>query len=474
MLEVEVKFRCPDHAAVAAQLTKLGAVEVDSRTDEDHYFNAPDRDFARTDEALRLRRIGDKNFVTYKGPKLDTQTKTRKEIEVALAEGLEPTRDITTLLIDLGYRPVAVVRKQRRVFHVEQNGRSIEVTLDRVDHVGDYVELEIQAPEEALSQAREQVLSLAARLSLQDAERRSYLELLLSATRNEGSTTNRPMVVSTIAETRRVMESVRRSGRRIGLVPTMGALHAGHVSLIRQARAETQYVVVTIFVNPAQFGPNEDLARYPRPLQRDLELCAAKDVDLVLTPDVNEVYPPDFRTYVEVTSLQDVLEGASRPGHFRGVATIVLKLFNIVQPDIAYFGQKDAQQVRIIEQTVRDLNVPVELRVVPTVREPDGLALSSRNQYLNAEQRAKAPCLHQALEEVRKRVEAGERDAVSLRKLMESIISESPGVLLDYSVIVDADTLQPVERVKGKVIAAVAARVGTTRLIDNLPLQVDS
>src|SRR5207247_863954 len=177
---------------------------------------------------------------------------------------------------------------------------------------------------------------------------------------------------------RQRVAAARRRGLSVGLVPTMGALHEGHASLIRVARAETGFVVTSIFVNPAQFGPHEDLARYPRPLEKDLELCGREGVDLAFVPEAAGMYPPGFRTYVEVHELQDVLEGASRPGHFRGVATVVLKLFNIVQPDIAYFGQKDAQQARIIQQLVRDLDVPVRITVAPTIREPDGLALSSR------------------------------------------------------------------------------------------------
>jgi pantoate--beta-alanine ligase len=268
-----------------------------------------------------------------------------------------------------------------------------------------------------------------------------------------------------------VVAAARRAGKRIGVVPTMGALHAGHASLLRAARQETEFVVATIFVNPAQFGPNEDLTRYPRPLQDDLKLCATEGVDLVFTPEPAAVYPPDFGTYVEVHGLQEVLEGASRPGHFRGVATVVLKLFNIVQPDRAYFGQKDAQQVRIIQQMVRDLNVPVQIRVLPTVREPDGLALSSRNQFLDAEQRRSALCLHAALEGVRQCVQRGERDAQLLCRTMESRIRGNTGVDLDYAVIVDAETLQPLRQVQGRALVAVATRVGTTRLIDNIVLE---
>src|SRR6516165_6920371 len=202
----------------------------------------------------------------------------------------------------------------------------------------------------------------------------------------------------------------RRCVSHVGMVPTMGALHEGHLALVRRARAECDAVAVSIFVNPTQFGPNEDLNRYPRPLQRDLELCEKNGVDLVFHPQPAVMYPPDYHTFVEVTGLQDVLCGASRPGHFRGVATVVLKLFNLVQPDRAYFGQKDAQQVRVIQRMVTDLNVPVEVRVCPIVREADGLALSSRNDYLEAEERRRATMLYRALTEARRRIEAGERD----------------------------------------------------------------
>src|SRR5262245_58146200 len=189
-------------------------------------------------------------------------------------------------------------------------------------------------------------------------------------------------IVTTIEQARQAVGAARRRGLTVGLVPTMGALHAGHTSLIRTARQETGFVVVSVFVNPTQFGPHEDFQRYPRPLETDLKVCAQEHADLVFTPEVAMVYPPGFKPFVEVTELQDVLEGASRPGHVRGVATVVLKLLNMVQPDVAYFGQKDAQQVRIIRQLVRDLDVPVQLRVCPTAREPDGLAQSSRNRYL--------------------------------------------------------------------------------------------
>ena len=222
-------------------------------------------------------------------------------------------------------------------------------------------------------------------------------------------------------------------------------MHAGHASLIQAARKETGFVVVSIFVNPLQFGPKEDLACYPRPLEQDLDLCDREGVATVFVPEVAAMYPPDFRTSVEVRELQDVLCGASRPIHFRGVTTVVLKLFNIVQPDVAYFGQKDAQQARIVQQMVRDLAVPVELRICPTVREPDGLALSSRNQYLNLEQRQHAVELYQSLEEARSLVEEGEREASVVERVLVARIASAPSVALDYAVVVNADTLRPIK-----------------------------
>jgi pantoate--beta-alanine ligase len=281
-------------------------------------------------------------------------------------------------------------------------------------------------------------------------------------------------LVTDIAPLRQVVAEARRGGRTIGLVPTMGALHDGHLSLIKAARAETGYVVVSIFVNPTQFGPNEDLTRYPRPLERDLELCGEAGVDLVFHPRPEVMYPPDYRTFVEVTGLQDVLCGASRPGHFRGVATVVLKLFNQVQPDRAYFGQKDAQQTRIIGQMVRDLNVPVEIRICPIVREADGLALSSRNEYLEAEERRRAIVLYHTLTEARRRIEAGERDAAAVQQAMAKRIACVPGAVLDYAAVVDADSLQALSRIDAEhsVLLALAVRFGGTRLIDNLLIQL--
>jgi pantoate--beta-alanine ligase len=279
-----------------------------------------------------------------------------------------------------------------------------------------------------------------------------------------------PAVVETVDALRRAVATARAGDRTVGLVPTMGALHTGHASLIERASAENDFVVVSIFVNPTQFGPHEDFERYPRALDPDLVVCAGAGADLVFHPPTSGIYPPGFRTLVEVTGLQDVLEGESRPGHFRGVCTVVLKLLNLVQPDRAYFGQKDAQQVRIVQQMVRDLDVPAEVVVCPTVRETDGLALSSRNKYLDPEQRRNATVLSRALDEARSLHAAGEIDAAKLRRRMADLIAATPGAVADYVAVVDADTLRPVQSVRGPALLAVAVRFGATRLIDNAPI----
>jgi pantoate--beta-alanine ligase len=279
-------------------------------------------------------------------------------------------------------------------------------------------------------------------------------------------------VEASIEGVRRAVARARAEGRSVGLVPTMGALHAGHASLVRSARQETGFVVVPIFVNPTQFGPAEDLARYPRPLAQDLVACDEAGADLVFTPEAATMYPDGFRTYVEVRGLEDILCGASRPGHFRGVATVVLKLFNIVGPDVAYFGQKDAQQARLLRQMVRDLDVPVRIRVCPIVREADGLAMSSRNRYLDADERRHARVLYLSLEEARGLIEHGERDAARVRQAMVSRIQATPGATMDYVAVVDAESLQPLDRLRGEVLLAVAVKFGATRLIDNCLVSV--
>ena len=263
----------------------------------------------------------------------------------------------------------------------------------------------------------------------------------------------------------------RRKVGTLGLVPTMGFLHEGHLALVQRARAENQAVAVSIFVNPTQFGPGEDLARYPRDLPRDLRLLQEAGVDLVFAPEASEMYPPGFSTAVEVEGVTLGLEGAVRPGHFRGVATVVGKLFNIVQADRAYFGQKDAQQVVVIQRMARDLNFATEVVVVPTVREPDGLALSSRNTYLGAEERAAAPVLFRALLSARSAWEHGERDAEALRRHVRATLAAEPLAQVDYVSVADPRTLVELDRVDEEALVSLAVRIGRTRLIDNLVLR---
>ena len=282
-----------------------------------------------------------------------------------------------------------------------------------------------------------------------------------------------PLITTAIEDTLGALARARQRSLTIGLVPTMGALHAGHISLIRAARAETGFVVVSIFVNPTQFGPSEDFHRYPRPFDQDVQVCAAEGVDLIFHPDSGTLYPVGYQTYVEVHGLEEVLCGASRLGHFRGVATIVCKLFNIIQPAVAYFGQKDAQQARIIQQMVRDLNLPLAIQVQPIVREADGLALSSRNQYLDANQRRQATVLYRSLEEVRELVNTGQRDAAILVQTMKNRIATAAAARLDYAAVVDFETLKPLERLHGQALVALAVYFGSTRLIDNILLKVD-
>lgn len=279
-------------------------------------------------------------------------------------------------------------------------------------------------------------------------------------------------LISTIRGVREAVSAARKAGQRIGFVPTMGYLHEGHLTLMRQARQECGFVVVSIFVNPTQFGPNEDFSRYPRDLERDMALCQQVPVDAVFHPAVEEMYPKPFLTGVRVDGITAGLCGASRPGHFDGVATVVTKLFNIVKPDVAYFGQKDAQQVAVIRRMVADLNMDVEVRPVPTVREPDGLAMSSRNVYLSPEERQGALVLSRSLRMAQERVAEGERDMVSLLEAMKRMIAAEPLASIDYVQIVDYDTLKPLERLEGKALAALAVRFGKTRLIDNCILEV--
>lgn len=268
-----------------------------------------------------------------------------------------------------------------------------------------------------------------------------------------------------------------RFAGRVGLVPTMGALHAGHLALVEQARADMDQVIVTIFVNPTQFAANEDLARYPRDLPHDLELLRSAGVDAVFTPSVETMYPPAFQTWVEVTEITQGLEGARRPGHFRGVATVVAKLFNLCQPHAAYFGQKDAQQAAVIRQMVRDLNFPLAIVVCPTVREADGLALSSRNVYLDAYQRQAASVLYRALKTAAAAYEGGERHPDGLRQVMLTVLAEEPEVKVEYVSAADARTLRELDTPSSQpVLLSLAARLGVTRLIDNLlvPLRLNN
>jgi pantoate--beta-alanine ligase len=270
------------------------------------------------------------------------------------------------------------------------------------------------------------------------------------------------------------MRAARAGVADLGLVPTMGYLHDGHLSLVARAKAESSAVAVSIFVNPSQFGPREDLSRYPRDVPRDLGLLEAAGADMVFVPDAAEMYPAGFDTTIEVGAVTDVLEGAVRPGHFAGVATVVAKLFNIVQPTRAYFGQKDAQQSVVIRKLVRDLDLPVEVVVAQTMREPDGLALSSRNSYLTPEQRAAAPAIFRALSAAQHLFDAGQRDAEALRGAMRRTIAAEPLMQVDYVSVADPLTLRELAAVEGQALASMAVRLGTTRLIDNLVLGGES
>lgn len=266
------------------------------------------------------------------------------------------------------------------------------------------------------------------------------------------------------------LRSARLSfGGTVGFVPTMGYLHEGHLSLIRRARQECKYMVVSIFVNPTQFGANEDLSKYPRDLERDLRLIEPY-TDLVWTPSAESMYPQGYQTWVEVEALTHPLEGAMRPGHFRGVTTIVTKLFNSVQPNKAYFGQKDAQQATVIRQMTRDLNFPVEIVVCPILREADGLAMSSRNVYLSAEQRTAATVLFRSLSTAKDAYEKGERDAQKLRQLMKAMLASEPLAQMQYVSCADYDTLEELSVIKGKALLSMAVFMGKTRLIDNFVL----
>jgi pantoate--beta-alanine ligase len=272
-------------------------------------------------------------------------------------------------------------------------------------------------------------------------------------------------VLKTVAE---IKELRRKLPAPVGFVPTMGYLHEGHLVLARQARAENASVVASIFVNPTQFGPREDFKEYPRDPQRDLALLEKEEVDVVFMPSVDEVYPPSFNSWVEVGRIAQRLEGASRPGHFRGVATVVARLFNIVQPDRAYFGQKDAQQLLVVKNMVAELNMKLEVIGVPTVREPDGLAMSSRNTYLNPEERKAALVLYQALMLAQRLCSQGEKDAKLIRQQMRELIQKQPLAEIDYISIAYAETLDELDEVKPPTLVSLAVKIGKTRLIDNI------
>lgn len=278
--------------------------------------------------------------------------------------------------------------------------------------------------------------------------------------------------LNTIDSVKEIIRSWKKNDSRIGLVPTMGYLHEGHESLMQAARRNSDKVVVSIFVNPLQFGPTEDLERYPRDLEHDLEVCERNHVDAVFCPDVSVMYPGDFYTSVEMKGLTEGLCGKSRPGHFTGVCTVVCKLFNIVEPDSAYFGQKDAQQLAVIRQMVSDLNIPVSIIGCPIVREPDGLAKSSRNTYLSPDERKAALSLSRALRLAEQAVERGERDRKHIVDGMENILKQEALVRPEYIEIVDSAHLRPLETLGGDVLFALAARVGNTRLIDNTLLSL--
>lgn len=281
--------------------------------------------------------------------------------------------------------------------------------------------------------------------------------------------------MKTITRTEEMHEAVleeKSRGRSVGFVPTMGFLHEGHLSLVRESVRRADVTVVSIYVNPTQFGPKEDFKQYPRDIHRDTELLKAEGVDYLFLPDNKEIYSEGYKTYVEVHDLQDKLCGRSRPGHFRGVCTVVLKLFNTVNPDMAFFGQKDAQQTIILKRMAQDLNLGVKIEIVPIVREEDGLALSSRNSYLDHEERRAALVLSKSLEEARMMVKNGERDSGQIVDRMKEMIGREPLAKIDYVEIVDMENLDPVQKIKNKALAALAVFVGEVRLIDNTILQV--
>lgn len=281
-------------------------------------------------------------------------------------------------------------------------------------------------------------------------------------------------VVDSISRMSTLVKILKKEGKSVGFVPTMGYLHEGHLSLVRTAKKHTDIVMMSIFVNPIQFGPGEDIDKYPRDFKHDEQMAQSAGVDVLFYPLAKDMYPAGYSTYVNVESLTENLCGRSRPGHFKGVATVVAKLFGIVKPDIAYFGQKDAQQAIIIKKMVEDLNMGVEIKVLPTMREADGLAMSSRNTYLSSSEREDAAVLHQSLEKAEYLIKKGERDVKKVIKAIESSIKEKPSTKIDYISIVDAKNLKDVDVITGEVLIALAVFVGKTRLIDNIILKLDS
>jgi pantoate--beta-alanine ligase len=280
-------------------------------------------------------------------------------------------------------------------------------------------------------------------------------------------------VAKTIKSVRNLVKAARSKGKKIGFVPTMGALHIGHISLIEAAAKKCDFVVVSIFVNPTQFGPGEDFEKYPRPLKADLEICRKAGVDVVFAPSPQQMYPGENLTWVNVEKLTEQLCGRFRPGHFSGVTTVCAKLFNIVAPDIAFFGQKDAQQAIVIKRMVTDLNMPLKIVVCPTVRQADGLAVSSRNQYLTRQQKKNAPLIYKSLQRCQKLIADGVTDSKTIINQMRKILQQAPSIKIEYISIVDADTLQELKKITGKVLTAVAVKIGSTRLIDNILVDVN-
>jgi pantoate--beta-alanine ligase len=279
-------------------------------------------------------------------------------------------------------------------------------------------------------------------------------------------------IAKTIESVRNLVKAARSQGKKIGLVPTMGALHIGHISLIEAAVKRCEFVVVSIFVNPTQFGPGEDFEKYPRPLDADLEICKKAGIDVVFAPAQEQMYGAENLTWINVEKLTEQLCGQSRPVHFRGVTTVCAKLFNIVEPDIAFFGQKDGQQAIVIKRMVADLNMPLEIAICPTIREPDGLAVSSRNKYLTKQQKKDATLIYKSLQKCRQMIDARVTDSETIIAEMRKILSQAPSIKIEYISIVDAETLQTTDLIARQVLAAVAVRIGSARLIDNILVDV--